>query len=323
MIIYYCGIDKFVFFWYYKMKYFRHLSGGLIITAYSMTGYGRSKLNVDGYEITVEIKSVNHRYFEYSSRLPRALQFLDERVKELVKSRVVRGKIEVSVSFVDNSSDSITLVPNNAYSDAYIKALRALAKEYKIKDDLKLSALTGNSDLFILKKTDLDEEYISGIVLKCASDALDNFVSARAAEGEKLVADILSRTDYILLQVSKIEERSPQTVSEYRVRLENKIKDLLGDTLIDEQRILTETAIFADKIAVAEETVRLRSHISSLISLLHTEGDVGKKLDFIVQEMNRETNTIGSKAQDIEIGKTVVDVKSEIEKIREQIQNIE
>lgn len=295
----------------------------MIITVYSMTGYGRSKLNAGSYEVAVEIKSVNHRYFEYSSRLPRSLQFLDEKVKELVKSQIVRGKIEVGISFTDNSSDSVTLEPNTAYSDAYIKALRELGRKYKIKDNLKLSALTGNSDLFIMKKTDLDEEYVSEIVLKCAGDALNGFISARAAEGEKLVADILSRTDYILSQVAVIEERSPETVTEYRVRLENKIKDLLGDTSIDEQRILTETAIFADKIAVAEETVRLRSHISALVSLFKTGGDIGKKLDFIVQEMNRETNTIGSKAQDIEIGKIVVNIKSEIEKIREQIQNIE
>lgn len=295
----------------------------MIVTVYSMTGYGRSKFNAGDYEITVEIKSVNHRYFEYSSRLPRALQFLDDKVKELLKSRIVRGKIEVGISFIDSSSDSTVLELNTAYCDAYIKALRALGKKYKIKDDLKLSALTGNPDLFAVKKADLDEDYVSEIVLKCTGEALDGFISARAAEGEKLVADIQSRTDYILSQVAVIEERSPKTVSEYRIRLENKIKDLLGDTSIDEQRVLTETAIFADKIAVAEETVRLRSHISALVSLLKTGGDIGKKLDFIVQEMNRETNTIGSKAQDIEIGKTVVDIKSEIEKIREQIQNIE
>lgn len=288
-----------------------------------MTGYGRSKLNLDSFEINVEIRSVNHRYFEYSSRLPRTLQFLDDKVKDLVKSRVVRGKIEVCISFSNNSDNSIILELNNCYADAYIKALREIGKRYRIKDDLKLSSLTNNPDLFFVKKADLDEEFITDAVLKCTGSALDSFIAMRACEGEKLVADIKGRTDTILSSVSLIEKRSPETVSEYRARLEAKIKELLSDTTIDEQRVITETAIFADKIAVSEETVRIRSHISALLSLLDIGGDIGKKLDFIVQELNRETNTIGSKAQDIEIGKIVVDIKSEIEKIREQIQNIE
>jgi uncharacterized protein (TIGR00255 family) len=288
-----------------------------------MTGYGRAKLSDDNYEVSVEIRSVNHRYFEYSSRLSRSLQFLDDKVKELVKSRIIRGKIEVGISFTDNSENSITLQLNEQYADAYISAMRALGKKYKIKDDLKLSALTGNNDLFTVKKTDLNEEQITELIINCASAALDSFVLMRAAEGEKLVMDIKSRADYILGKVAIIENRSPETVKEYRQRLESKIRELIADTTVDEQRLLTETAIFADKVAVAEETVRLRSHISALTTLLETGGDIGKKLDFIVQEMNRETNTIGSKAQDIEIGKIVVDIKSEIEKIREQIQNIE
>ena len=288
-----------------------------------MTGFGRSKLTDGNYEVAVEIKSVNHRYFEYASRMPRSIQFLDDKVKDLLKSRITRGKVEVSISLLDNSDNSLSIEINEAYAAAYIDALRTLSKKHKVKDDLKLSSLTGVSDLFRVKKTDLDEEFITEIVLKCVSDALDNFISMRAAEGEKLVADIVSRADTILKKVGIIEKRSPETVAEYRTRLEGKIKELLDDTTVDEQRILTETAIFADKIAVAEETVRLRSHISALSSLFETGGDIGKKLDFIVQEMNRETNTIGSKAQDIEIGRIVVDIKAEIEKIREQIQNIE
>ena len=288
-----------------------------------MTGYGRSKLIADSIEVAVEIKSVNHRYFEYSSRMPRAIQFLDDKVKDLLKSKIARGKIEVGVSLTDNSDNSLTLEINNAYANAYIEALRTLSKKHKLKDDLKLSSLTGVSDLFRVKKTDLDEEFITDVVLKCAGEALENFISMRAAEGEKLVADIKSRAESILKKVDVIEQRSPETVAEYRARLEGKIKELLGDTAIDEQRILTETAIFADKIAVAEETVRLKSHISALNSLFESGGDIGKKLDFIVQEMNRETNTIGSKAQDIQIGRIVVDIKAEIEKIREQVPNIE
>ena len=297
--------------------------GELVVTVFSMTGFGRSKLIVDNFEITVEIKSVNHRYFEYSSRLPRAILFLDDKVKELLKSRIARGKIEVNISLIDNSDNSLSLEINNAYAAAYIEGMRSLSKKYRLKDDLKLSSLTGVSDLFRVKKNDLDEEFITENVLKCASDALNNFISMRAAEGEKLVADIKGRANSILERVAIIEERSPQTVSEYRARLENRIKELLGDTTIDEQRILTETAIFSYKIAVDEETVRLRTHISTLLSLFETGGDIGKKLDFVVQEMNRETNTIGSKAQDIEIGRIVVDIKAEIEKIREQVQNIE
>ena len=295
----------------------------MIVTVFSMTGFGRSKLIADNFEITVEIRSVNHRYFEYASRMPRSIIFLDDKVKELLKTRIVRGKVEVNVSLVDNSDNSLSLELNEAYASAYIKAMRSLSKKYKLKDDLKLSALTGVSDLFRVKKNDLDEEFITENVLKCSSEALDSFISMRAAEGEKLVADITGRANNILKMVEVIEKRSPETVTEYRERLEAKIKELLGDTTIDEQRILTETAIFADRIAVAEETVRLRTHIAALLSLFETGGDIGKKLDFIVQEMNRETNTIGSKAQDIEIGRLVVDIKAEIEKIREQVQNIE
>lgn len=295
----------------------------MIVTVYSMTGYGRSVKTSGGVEVTVEIKSVNHRYFEYSSRLPRAYQFLDEKIKQICKSRIVRGKTEVNVFISDSSQNSVSLELNEAYAAAYISALRDLGKKYRIKDDLKLSSLTANSELFTVKKADIDEEFITELVADVTSEALDSFVSMREAEGRKLADDILSRANIILEKVEIIEQRSPETVKEYRARLESKVRELLDDTAVDEQRLLTETAIFADKIAVAEETVRLRSHISALSALLDSGVDIGKKLDFIVQEMNRETNTIGSKAQDIEIGKIVVDIKSEIEKIREQIQNIE
>ncbi len=288
-----------------------------------MTGFGRNNIIRDSVEVTVEIKSVNHRYFEYSSRIPRAYQFLDEKIKSIIKSKIVRGKVEVSVAVINNADNSVALDVNEAYAAAYISALRSISKKYKIKDDIKLSSLANNKDLFSVRTVDVDESFITDLVADATNNALDSFIEARAVEGEKLVADIISRADTILGKVDIIEERSPETVKEYRIRLEEKIKDLLSDKTVDEQRILTETAIFADKIAVAEETVRLKSHISALKSLLSAGGDIGKKLDFIVQEMNRETNTIGSKAQDIEIGKIVIDIKAEIEKIREQIQNIE
>ena len=289
----------------------------------SMTGFGRGKVSEQDFEITVEIKSVNHRYFEYSSRMPRAYQFIDEKIKSLLSSRISRGKVEVSVLIEDTSANSLELSINSTYADAYIKALHNLAKEYHLKDDLKVSALVGNSDIFTVKRREVDDEVISELVLKATAVALDNFIAMRAVEGERLMADVKSRSEQILEWVSVIEERSPATVRGHREKIEQKIRELIGDVQIDEQRLLTETAIFADKIAVAEETVRLRSHIATLNSMFENGGAIGRKLDFIVQEMNRETNTIGSKAQDIEINRIVVDIKSEIEKIREQIQNIE
>lgn len=289
----------------------------------SMTGFGRGKVSEQDFDITVEIKSVNHRYFEYSSRMPRAYQFIDEKIKSLLSSRISRGKVEVSVLIEDTADNSLSLAINRTYADAYVKALHNLAKEYKLKDDLKVSSLVGNSDIFTVKRREVEDAVISALVLKCTEIALDNFIAMRAVEGERLVADVKGRSEQILNWVSVIEERSPKTVREHREKIEAKIRELIGDVQIDEQRLLTETAIFADKIAVAEETVRLRSHIASLNSMFDNGGAIGRKLDFIVQEMNRETNTIGSKAQDIEINRIVVDIKSEIEKIREQIQNIE
>lgn len=289
----------------------------------SMTGFGRGKALSDELNITVEIKSVNHRYFEYSSRIPRAFQFLDDSLKTLCQKKISRGKIELSVQYEDTSSNSVELAVNKSYADAYISALHKFAKDYKLKDDIKASAIVGNSDIFTVKKRDLNEELVKELAFRATEEAIDNFIGARAVEGERLVADVKGRADYILKQVDFIETRSPETVKEYREKLEQKIKELIGDIKVDEQRLLTETAIYADKIAVAEETVRLRSHIDSLCSLLDEGGVIGRKLDFIVQEMNRETNTIGSKCQDMDITKVVVEIKSEIEKIREQIQNIE
>ena len=289
----------------------------------SMTGFGRGKVTEKDFNITVEIKSVNHRYFEYSSRMPRSFQFLDDSLKTLCAQKISRGKVELNVQFEDTSSKSIELAVNTAYADAYISALHKFAKDYKLKDDIKVSAIVGNSEIFTVKKRDIDEEAIKQAATAATIEAIDNFVSARAIEGERLVTDVKTRADYILSQVDFIEERSPQTVQEYRRKIEERMRELIGDVKVDEQRLITETAIFADKIAVAEETVRLRSHIASLCAMLDEGGVIGRKLDFIVQEMNRETNTIGSKCQDMEITKVVVDIKSEIEKIREQIQNIE
>lgn len=288
-----------------------------------MTGFGRAKKNIEDFDITVEIKSVNHKYFEFSSRVPRMYQFLDEKLNAFCRERIARGKVEVSVMVEDRSENSIELEVNKLYADAYIKALGELAEEYGLKNDVSVSSLIGNSDIFTTRRLEADEELISKAVLEVANEAIDNFIAMRTFEGERLKKDVNNRILLILNDLEFIEQRSPQTVSEYRERLEQKIRDLLGDVQVDEQRLLTETAIFADKIAVAEETVRLRSHIKQFTSMLENCGSIGRKLDFTVQEMNRETNTIGSKSQDLEINQRVVNIKAEIEKIREQIQNIE
>lgn len=289
----------------------------------SMTGFGRAKAQIDGLDITVEIKSVNHRYFEFSCRLPRAYSFLEEKIKSRLSASVSRGKIEVSVLIDDNTENATIVEIDKEYAKAYLTALKKLSKEYGIKNDVKTSSLVGNGDIFKVKRQVIEDDVISNAVLLVLDEALQNFIDMRTIEGERLLKDVTDRASYILEKVSFIEERSPKTVEEYRNRIEQKIKDLLGDTTIDQQRILTEVAIFADKVAVAEETVRLRSHIKQFETLMSSNDVVGRKLDFIVQEMNREANTIGSKAQDIEIAHTVVDIKSEIEKIREQIQNME
>ena len=289
----------------------------------SMTGFGRSVENIDGLTITVEIKSVNHRYFEFSSRLPRAYQFAEDALKALCQQSITRGKIELSVFVEDNTDKGTTIEINHQYVGAYINALKELAREYKIKDDLKLSAIAANPELLTVRKTALDDETVINAFCAVTKNALESYNAMREVEGEKLKADVLSRVDTILSKVEFIESRSPETVKAYRERIEEKMRELLGSAAVDEQRIITETAIFADKVAVDEETVRLRSHMSQLKNLLNSDSATGKKIDFLIQEMNREANTIGSKSQNVEIAHTVVDIKAEIEKIREQIQNIE
>ncbi|MGI6279149.1 MAG: YicC/YloC family endoribonuclease [Acutalibacteraceae bacterium] len=289
----------------------------------SMTGFGRASEKIDNLDITVEIKSVNHRYFEFSARMSRAYQYIEEDLRALCQQSITRGKVEITVSIEDNTENGTAVEINRRYADGYISALRQLAREYKIKNDLKLSALINNPELLKVKRQTTDEEAVKSAVLAVAAKALEGFVQMRITEGEKLKADVLSRVETILKAVEFIEQRAPETVRQYRERLEQKMKELLGTAAVDEQRLITETALFADRIAVDEETVRLRSHISQMCNLLESGGVIGKKLDFLIQEMNREANTIGSKSQNVEISHTVVNIKSEIEKIREQIQNIE
>lgn len=289
----------------------------------SMTGFGRACKEVDGYVITVELKSVNHRYFDFSSRCPRQYGFIDDKIKSFVNSKVARGKIDCYVGIEALNTESADVVVNNTLASAYVKALKEISTNYDLKEDFGASTVARFPDVLIVKKADEDEEKIWQLVKTVAEEAIDKFTQMRCVEGQKMYDDVYSRSQFILDTVYFIEERSPQTVKEYNDKLVERVHELLGDVTLDESRILQEVAIYADKVAVAEETVRLRSHIAQLREFISSDEPVGRKLDFLVQEINRETNTIGSKCNDVEIAKKVVEVKAEIEKIREQIQNIE
>lgn len=291
----------------------------------SMTGFGRCETEINGREIAVEIKSVNHRYFEFSCRTPRGYGFLDDKLKSYVNSMVSRGKIDMFVTIGANNEAPSEVTVNHQLVSGYINAMKEISDTYGIENDVTVVSLSRFPDIFTVHKPAEDEEQITNDVLSVAKTAIDSFIAMRETEGEKMKADILSRANTILSIVTEIEERSPQTVAEYESRLLERIKQTLEDyeVEIDEQRVLTEVAVFSDKVAVAEETVRLRSHFAQLEKFLEYDKPVGRKIDFIIQEMNREANTIGSKVQDAVLAHKVVDIKSEIEKIREQVQNIE
>ena len=291
----------------------------------SMTGFGRCETVIDGREITVEIKSVNHRYFEFNCRTPRGYSFLDDKLKAYVNSRVSRGKVDVYVSIGASEDTAAEVTVNHQLVSGYLNAMKEISETYSVPNDVTVVALSRFPDVFTVHKAPEDEEKLTADVLTALAQATDAFVAMRETEGEKLREDILSRAETILGIVGEIEERSPQTVKEYEERLLERIRQTLDafSAEIDEQRVLTEVAVFADKVAVAEETVRLRSHFEQLRSFLDRDEPVGRKIDFIIQEMNREANTIGSKVQDAVLAHKVGDIKSEIEKIREQVQNIE
>jgi len=296
---------------------------GVISMIKSMTGYGRAQGVVNGLNITVEIKSVNHRYFEFSSRLPRNYGFLDEKLKSFFMGAMERGKTECSVQIDATEEPDVVVEVNHPLVKSYLDAFRELSETYSLENNIRVSDLIRTPDALVIRKQPEDEDKIWDAVKTVAAEALGKFIAMREAEGERLRADVLSRLDTILDCVGTVEERSPETVREYNEKLLARLHEMLGEVHIDEQRILTEAAIFADKIAVAEETVRLRSHIDQMRVFLDSDTATGKKMDFLVQEMNREANTIGSKCNDVAIAGTVVNIKSEIEKIREQIQNIE
>ena len=291
----------------------------------SMTGFGRCETEIIGRAITVEIKSVNHRYFEFSCRITRGYSFLEDKLKAFVNARVARGKIDMFVSVGAADDVPCEVAVNHSLVSGYLAAMKEISDTYGVPNDASVVALSRFPDVFTVNKAPVDEEQLTADVLTAADAALNSFVAMRETEGARMKADILSRAETILSIVSEIEERSPQTVREYENRLLERIRQTLENLSVevDEQRILTEVAVFADKVAVAEETVRLRSHFEQLRAFLSLDQPVGRKIDFIIQEMNREANTIGSKVQDAVLAHKVVDIKSEIEKIREQVQNIE
>lgn len=288
----------------------------------SMTGFGRGHAVLNGRDITVELRAVNHRYYEFSCRLPRAFSFAEEKLKSLLNGKISRGKLEVSVLVQNVTAVSEKITANKEVIGAYVSALREIKDEFSLTDDLSLSSVMRLPDAFTVVKAETDEEQLWEDLKTVAEEALGNFITMRENEGARMKADISARLDVIENNVAFVEERSPMIVESYRKKLYDRMCEVL-EGKADENRILLEAGIFSEKTAVDEETVRLRSHIAQFREMLESAEPIGRKLDFLVQEMNRETNTIGSKVQDIEVTKVVVDQKSEIEKIREQIQNIE
>ncbi len=289
----------------------------------SMTGYGRSVETLNGREFTVEIRSVNNRYLDCNVKLPRAVSFAEDAVKQAVKNEVSRGKVDVYISIRSETAKDTTVTLNASVLEGYLSAMKEMVDTFAVKDDISVSLLSKMPEVFVVEHAQTDEEQLLADLMESVTVALANYNAMRVTEGQALDADLRSRGETILELVSQVEAGNAQTVADYRTRLENKLKEVLELTNIDESRILTEAAIFADKVAVDEETVRLRSHLQQMNTMLDAGGAVGRKLDFLLQEMNREANTIGSKCTDVRLARIVVDIKAELEKIREQTQNIE
>ena len=289
----------------------------------SMTGYGRAIETVNGREFTVELRSVNNRYLDCSVRLPRLLSFAEDAVKQAVKQSVSRGKVDVFISVHTESGDDTKISLNKDVLEGYLTAMRQMVSDFGVADDISVSTVSRLPEVFLVEKPEVDEEQLLADLMGVLGKALESYDAMRRAEGQAMDRDLRNRAQTILELVGQVEQGNAQTVVDYRARLEAKLKEVLENTSIDESRILTEAAIFADKVAVDEETVRLRSHLDQMHSMLDAGGAVGRKLDFLLQEMNRETNTIGSKCTDVRLARIVVDIKAELEKIREQTQNIE
>ena len=288
-----------------------------------MTGYGRSVQTLNGREFTVEVRSVNNRYLDCSVKLPRSVSFAEEAVKQAVKANVSRGKVDVFISIKSENGDEAKVSLNTAVLEEYLAAMRCMVEQFGVKDDISVSTVSRLPEVFTVEKPQVDEDLLKADLLSVVNQALESNNAMRTVEGAALDADLRSRGNTILELVAQVEAGNGKTVADYRTRLENKLREVLANTAIDESRILTEAAIFADKVAVDEETVRLRSHLKQMNTMLSGGGAVGRKLDFLLQEMNREANTIGSKCSDVAPARIVVDIKAELEKIREQTQNIE
>ena len=289
----------------------------------SMTGYGRAVDTVNGREFTVELRSVNNRYLDCTVKLPRSLTFAEEAVKQAVKGTISRGKVDVFITVRSEGASDVKITLNAAMVEGYLSAMKQMVSEYGVQDDISVSVISRMPEVFTVEKPEVDEEQLLSDLMGVVKKALTAYDAMRAAEGKALENDLRNRGNTILELVSQVEAGNGQTVIDYRTRLYNKLQEVLANTSIDESRILTEAAIFADKVAVDEETVRLRSHLEQMNNMLTTGGAIGRKLDFLLQEMNRESNTIGSKCSDVKLARIVVDVKAELEKIREQTQNIE
>ncbi len=289
----------------------------------SMTGYGRAVETVGTRQFTVEVRSVNNRYLDCNIKLPRALSFGEETVKQAVKNSISRGKVDVFVTVHSENGVEAKVTLNPAVVEGYLAAMEQLAEQYPIRNDISVSLLSRMPEVFSVEKPEVDEQQLLSELMNVVEKALESYDAMRTTEGKALENDLRSRGATIEALVGQVEQGNAQTVIDYRLRLENKLKEVLASTTIDESRILTEAAIFADKVAVDEETVRLRRHLQQMYTMLSGGGAVGRKLDFLLQEMNREANTIGSKCTDVRLARIVVEIKAELEKIREQTQNIE
>ena len=289
----------------------------------SMTGFGRSEIVKGNRKISVEIKSVNHRYLEAGIKMPKKLNVFESRMRDLLKKYATRGKIDIFINYEDDSESQVNLKFNQNIADEYMAIFNNMSEKYNLKNDMAVGGLARFPEVITMDEVQEDEEELWHFIEEAMKAALEQFVNTRILEGENLKKDLLGKLDHMEELVAFVEKRSPEIMKEYRSKLESKVKELLGDTTIDESRIATEVIIYADKICVDEETVRLRSHIEHARKCLNEDGGIGRKMDFIAQEMNREANTTLSKANDIEISNAAIDLKTEIEKVREQIQNIE
>lgn len=289
----------------------------------SMTGFGRCEVAENNRKFTVEMKSVNHRYLDVNIKMPKKLNFFESAIRGELKNFISRGKVDIFISYEDFSEDTSSIRYNRELAGEYLKYLRQMAEDFGLDDDIRVSTLSKYPEVFTMEEQGIDEEELWKELKKAVTGAAEMFVQTRITEGEHLRDDLIEKLDAMLTLVDFVAERSPQIVGEYRQKLEDKVRELLADNTVDEGRLLTEVTIFADKICVDEEIVRLRSHIETTKKTLKEGGSIGRKLDFIAQEMNREANTILSKANDLEVSNCAIELKTEIEKVREQIQNIE